>query len=137
MAGDPLSDELRSFLRENVHTYEELEILLLLTQHREGRWSIDSVAAELRLPEQMASAGLATLHTRGLVQCTKEPPRRYWYDSAEVTCDPVLTRLAEAYTTRRFVVVEVMSANALSRLRSSALQTFAEAFRIRGPKKNG
>lgn len=137
MAGEPLSDELRSFLRENVHSYEELEILLLLTQRREGRWSVDSVAAELRLPEAMVSAALTTLHARGLVQCTNEPPRKFWYDSAAVTCDPVLTSLAAAYTTRRFAVVEVMSANALSRLRSSALRTFAEAFRIRGPKKNG
>ena len=36
---DVLSDELRSFLRDSVHSYEELEILLLLFRQREGRWT--------------------------------------------------------------------------------------------------
>jgi len=133
---DLLTDELRAFLRENVHSYEELETLLLLYRQREGRWSIDSVAAELRLPDTLAAAALGALQARGWIQSTSAEPEKFWYDAAKVS-DETVASLARAYTEARFAVVEVMSANALTRLRSSAIRTFAEAFRLRGPKKNG
>jgi len=120
-----------------VHSYEELEILLLLHERREGRWSIDSVAAELRLPETLATTALAGLHARGLLERAPGEPGKFWYDPASSRCDAQIASLGRTYREDRFAVVEVMSASALGRIRSSALRTFAEAFRLRGPKNNG
>jgi hypothetical protein len=44
-------------------------------------------------------------------------------------------QLARVHRENRFAVVEIMSTNAVERLRTAAIRRLAQAFRLREPKK--
>ena len=54
-------------------------------------------------------------------------------EEAEATIE----RLARAYKDQPMPVIKLMSANAIERVRTAALRTFADAFLIRKDKKDG
>lgn len=48
-----------------------------------------------------------------------------------------MSRLASVYTSRPIDIMRLMSANAIERVRTAALRTFAEAFVIRKDGRGG
>ncbi|MFZ5890719.1 MAG: hypothetical protein ACOY0T_06675 [Myxococcota bacterium] len=124
---------LRVFLSERVESFEELEALLLLRGAGVPLTTFD-LSERLGLSEASTSLALQALVTRGLLRSLESgAAARYWY-SAENPFDSDVERLAATYRNERMLVVELMAKNALARIRSAALRTFAEAFRVRGRK---
>lgn len=126
------SEDVRRFLSEHVATYEELEVLLHLVRHADSSWSVRSLARQLDLPVENCESALITLHEHGLLH---KDDSGFRFDPAEDWLATQARELESTYRRQRFTVVEMMSKNAVERMRSAALRTFAQAFRMRGPKK--
>lgn len=133
-----VSEDVRAFLRDHVETYEKLEVLLLLADHRETRWSTDSAAARLKLTPvsaQQALEGLVASHILDVRD--EEGGRVFQYRPVSPMIEETVHRLLDAQESRRLDIIRLMSANAIARIRNSAIDTFASAFLLRGRNKDG
>ncbi|MFZ5897042.1 MAG: hypothetical protein ACOY0T_38645 [Myxococcota bacterium] len=130
-----LSEELRRFLMVYVHSFEDLEVLLLA--HRSGGKALvaEQVAEAVRLDPELASEALGKLAELGLLSVASNAPLAYEYSPQPALAERV-EELAKAYVEQRFSVIAAVGSNAIVRLRTSAIKTFAESFLLRkGPKK--
>jgi hypothetical protein len=126
-AGD-LPDDVRALLHEHIESYEQLETLLLLRRERYEHWTGEGLAARLRVRTELVDAALARLKASGLVEATGSAPNRFAYRPASSGLDAAVGRLQSEYTERPILIIQLMSANAIERLRTAALHTFADAF---------
>ena len=116
---DPVPATLRVFLLEHIDSVAQLEALLLL--RRVGRpLSTAKVAAALYVPEPVASAELATLQGRGLLEAGE--------DGWRVVPNPMVDLLAETYAKALIPVTNIVHGNPLR------LRRFADAFKFRKDK---
>lgn len=128
-ADQPLSDDLRRFLAAAIPSVPHLEALLLI---REGSapgvraWSVNAVAARLYLPEPAAAQILTDLSEIGLLSTTTESPPRYGFSPRSFELADVVSKLAEAYSTRLIAVTEFIHSKS-----GRKAQRFADAFRWR------
>lgn len=129
--------KLRRFMTEFVHSYEQLEVLLLLYRQSAESWSAEDVAKQLKIAPESAAGTLDTLQARGLLVARAGTVSTFRYGPESQALAASVAEFARAYADGPIVVIEFMSANAIDRVRSSALKTFAEAFRFRGRGKNG
>lgn len=127
-----LSPELRAFLRDCISSYEELEALLLLARSSDRSWSAAELAGELKVPEDgvaMATERLAAID--GLLGLEQQAAvLRFRYTPNRDSLRQVVAELEEAYRDQRLRIVQLMSANALERVRGAAARRLAEGFRI-------
>jgi hypothetical protein len=135
LAEDP-SQNLREFLRDFVSSYEELEVLLLLA--REVRqWSAAELAEALGARDDVIAAAVdCLLEVGGLIDAVEVVGQRHFVfapKSQELRARVV--ELDRAYAERRLAVVQMMSANAVERMRGAAIRRFADSFRLERPKK--
>ena len=135
MVDDP-SPQLRELLRDFVSSYEELEVLLLLARE-ERDWSIPELAEALRAPYDVIEAAAESLvEVRGLVETvTRAGQRRFVFAPENDERRALVAELGEAYLERRLAIVQIMSANAVARVRGAAIRRFADSFRLDRPKK--
>ena len=134
-AGD-LPDDVRALLQEHIESYEQLETLLLLRRERYEHWSAPGLAGRLRVRAELIDTALAALEASGLIQTLATEPRRFAYRPASAGLDAAVGRLERAYTERPIPVIQLMSANAIERLRTAALHTFADAFVLKKKDKD-
>jgi hypothetical protein len=113
---DPVPATLRAFLLEHIDSVAQLEALLLL--RRAGKpLPTGAVAAALYVPEAAASAELATLQARGLIEVGAEGWR--------FLANPMVDLLAETYAKALIPVTNIVHDNPLR------LRRFADAFKFR------
>jgi hypothetical protein len=113
---DPVPATLRVFLLEHIDSVAQLEALLLL--RRAGKpLPVGKVAAALYVPEPAASAELATLQARGLIEAGAEGWR--------FLPNPMVDLLAETYAKALIPVTNIVHGNPLR------LRRFADAFKFR------
>lgn len=125
MSSGPLSSGLERFIRENIHSIEQLEILLLLLKSAGREWSPQEISQHLyRQPESVA-ARLEELRQRGLVNQGAGSPPRYSYNSA-TSQDSNVRALDRAFQERKDTVIRIIFESPKDHLR-----LFSDAFRIR------
>ncbi len=117
-----LNPQLARFIESNIHSVEQLEVLLLLLGNPARDWSAEQVSRELRTSPQSASQRLSDLHQRGLAQVSQSVFFCYRSDGH----DSVVQELAEAYKKTRIAVIEQIFARP-----KSDLVAFANAFDVR------
>jgi hypothetical protein len=114
---------VRELLHDHVATYEQLEVLLLFGESAEERTAA-GVAAAVGIAEPLAGDILEGFAQSGVLGGSGAGPaaryRAVDRDAIEALCD--------AHRRNRLTVMNLMSANALERLRTSALRAFASAF---------
>lgn len=117
---------LRVFILDEIHSVEQLEILLLLAARREISWTPEEVAKELRTSVNSAGRWLQYLKSRRLLVDAYrfEPP------SADV--DKLIGDLRVLYSQRRVSLIELIFNKP-----ASQVQSFANAFRVKEDKKDG
>lgn len=130
-------EELRVFLRDHVSSFEELEALLFFMRAPRRPWSCADVALAIRLQDDLVQSALeALVAADGILERTaqagKDQAFRY---SPPAELDPVLAKLQRAYDEQRLRIVQIMSSNAMDRVRSSAARRLADAFRLERNKK--
>jgi hypothetical protein len=126
---DDLAEDVRALLHEHIESYEQLEVLLLLRRERHEDWTVATLAARLHIREELIASALRGLRIGGLAVATgaaSEP--RFAYRPASSGIDEAAGRLEREYAERPIRIIQLMSANAIDRVRSAALHTFADAF---------
>jgi len=130
----PLPPEVRDFLDQRIETYEHLEIALLFGRQPGIARDAPAVSSQLRLPDGTVAEALERFtHAEVLQKSTARNLHEY-------SCAPeaavLLAALAQAYDQDRAAVMQVMTENAMARLRTSALRAFSSAFLL-GRKRDG
>lgn len=120
-----LNDELLAFIRGSLRSVWALELLLLLRRTRDRHWTSDQLVQEMRASGAIVAQSLQELQTAGLVAC--EQDGSCVYAPASPVLDDLCGRLEEAHRQRPVGVV-----NAILKAPKGNLQTFADAFRIKG-----
>jgi hypothetical protein len=132
---DSISADVRAFLLEYVHSYEQLEALILMQQHPTLEWTADSLGEKLRISAESAADALHQLWTKLLLDCTSGAPLRYRLSRADVRS--TVQSIADLYAQNRLAVIGLMNANAIERVRTGAMRDFANAFVFGQRKKDG
>jgi hypothetical protein len=128
---------LRAFLIAHVENYEQLEALRLLCRSKVGLTAAD-VASALKLETLEAQQVLERLARSKLAERAAvgaDDVFRYSPGTPELSSNVQL--LLIAYDEDRVRLVELMTANAIERMRTTALRAFADGFRFGGRKKDG
>lgn len=134
---DDLPDDVRALLHEHIESYEQLEVLLLLRRERYEEWTAEALAARLRVREELVASALEGLKASGLVVATSAAPSRFAYRPASSGADATAGRLEREYAERPIRIIQLMSANAIDRVRTAALHTFADAFVLKKKDTDG
>lgn len=133
-----LPPDVQSLLRDHIESYEQLELLLLIRADHGTSWTEEALCARLQMPSSLVQTALHGLESARFLEArTQDGKKRYSYlcqtDSVEMT----IGRLTAAYREYPIPVIKLMSANAIERLRTAALRTFADAFDLRKDKNRG
>lgn len=136
MAAADIPADVQAFLRDHIHSYEQLEAAVLLHRDAERGWTDESLAAALRIGSESAAEALGALANAGIVERGDAPgaASQYRADRAWV---PIVARVAGLYETHRLEVIKLMNDNAVRRVRSNAMRAFADAFIFRKGGKRG
>lgn len=126
---------VRDLIREQVHSYEELEALLFLHARPGEDCPPEAVAAALRVPADVAAAALGELAARGLARAAAAGGGAYRFGPATPALGAAVAALAAAYGEQRLAVIRLMSNNAIERLRTGATRAFADSFLIGRKRK--
>lgn len=129
MAREDVPTPVLNFIRENIESVEQLEILLLLYQKNDRSWTPDEVARELRSSPQSARKRLAVFELKGFVRQIDPTSNSYQYDPRDISIDERIKALAEAYQLRRVTIIDVIFSKP-----NEKIQVLADAFKFREDK---
>lgn len=124
---DPIPDEVRRFLDENVESVDQLEVLRILGEDPAREWAAGELAGELQADPQALSSDLVALHSRGLLKRAARGTEVFCqYGPATPELADALGLLLRVYLERPVTMIRLVSTRA-----SRAIRSFAEAFRFR------
>jgi predicted ArsR family transcriptional regulator len=128
-------EELRLFLRENVAGFEQLELLLFFARSERRAFSSHEIAAALKLPQEAVRGALEDLARTGHVTpiSSGDSVSHRYAPSREF--EQQMEKLRTAYDEQPVLVLQLMSTNAIERLRSAAARRLADAFHLDRRKK--
>ena len=133
---DDLPEDVRALLHEHIESYEQLEVLLLLRRERYQEWTLAALAMRLHVREELIATALERLKSGGLVAAVKTAfAVRFAYRPGNPGLDAAAGRLDREYSERPIRIIQLMSANAIERLRTAALHGFADAFVLKKKEK--
>lgn len=128
-----LPETVQALLYEHIVSYEQLEILLLLRLESTETWTDDRIGDRMDLPSDLVSSAVSGLISSGFLT-RQQDTLRCQYAPRSTSLDEAVNQLARAYALQRLEVVKLMTANAIKRLRTNALNAFAESFVIHKDK---
>lgn len=132
-----LDEEVRAFLRHHIDSFESLEVLLLLYRERTA-WTADELCRRFRVRAPVIDDAIASLVRARLVNATERNVlTSYRYADEDSVRDALVASLERTYRDEPIQVMQLMSANAIERLRSGAIRAFADAFVFRKDKGRG
>ena len=129
MSSSGLPDEVRAFIRKNISSIEQLEILLHLYEIAPTLKSAEQIAKTLYLSPESAARQLQYFRERGLVVTSPTDPSQCGIESKVTEIGRAVGALQQMYRERRVSVINEIFSNPIS-----TIQTFADAFII-GKKK--
>jgi hypothetical protein len=123
-----ITTEIERFIRDNVDSVEQLEVLLLLRSAPDKEWGALEVSQTLyRQPESVATR-LNDLRERGFLSVNQASPPLYQY-SPNPQDSEIITGLEHSYRVRKDAVIQMIFSKP-----KDSLRTFSDAFRIRRNK---
>lgn len=122
-----LDQDILSFIRGSIRSVWALELLLLLRARPERSWSAEELTQELRASTPLVEQNVAVLSAAGLIR--PDVDGRYAYAPASPTLGALCDQLEKLYRERPVRVV-----NAIVSSPNDKLQSFADAFRLKGDK---
>jgi hypothetical protein len=128
-----LSPEVRELIRERITSIEALEVLVSLREVGGRAVTLAELAVNVRLAPAAVNTAVDELQKAGLIALLDGPCVRY--QAATLELDRSVTALVDAYAASRVEILVFISQSAIGRVRTSALSTFAEAFKLQGRKK--
>ena len=132
-----VGDAVRAFLRNYIDSFESLEVLLLLRRER-TYCTAEQLCRRLKTRAPLVDDALASLVRARLVNTTgRDGKILYAYAAEEPVQDTIIGSLERAYRDEPIQIMQLMSTNAIERLRSSTIRAFADAFVVRKDKGRG
>jgi hypothetical protein len=125
--GGVIERDLQEFISGSVPSVWALELLLFLRAHPGQSWTRERLVQELRGSQTVVQGALAVFETSGLVRCEAEGCE---YQPASPALADLCDSLARLYRERPVSVI-----NAITRSKTSPLESFANAFRLKDPPK--
>ena len=122
--GRELSNDIKEFVAEHVHSVLQLEVLLLVSQNRHKAWTPAAVGRELCLSAESAKAQLDGLSPFLLIPPDEDGEDLYRYNPSN-ELNQTLSQLATAYATQRVAVLTLIFAKPVDKVR-----LFKETFRM-------
>jgi hypothetical protein len=133
-----LPPEVRQLLAARIETYDQVEVLLLLHASGDRSWASGDVAANLRIPVSAADAALEHLCTTRLALAATGPAgQRFKYAPADESANQAVAELAKAHARNRVEIIQLLSSNAIERIRNEAIRLFADSFLLGRKKSDG
>jgi DNA-binding GntR family transcriptional regulator len=117
--------DLTDFISGSVPSVWALELLLFMRGHPDQTWSRQALVRELRGSETVVQNAVSVFEASGLVRCEGGDCT---YQPASPALAELCDGLARLYRERPVAVI-----NAITRSRSSSLESFADAFRLKEP----
>jgi predicted transcriptional regulator len=121
-----LSGDIQQFLERNVHSIEQLEILLLLRASPDREWTVREVYQRVLTNETSVAQSLGKLSEHGLVR--KADESAFQFETSPNT-EKILEELAQLYKEKPTRILY-----ALYGAQRPELEAFTQAFRVRKPK---
>lgn len=117
-----IPERLRLFLRKNVNSVSLLDVLFLLKQDAQKKWTPEEVSREMRTNRSYATSQLAELVALKLVSTSENT-----YSFAPQSSDlEVIDELERLYNSRRSTVIGFIYSQPIDNIRD-----FADAFKIK------
>lgn len=136
MTAGPLSAQVCWLLREHLTTFEQLEVLLYLRNHRDGEFDAAALGETLALRSEHLIEALKGLAASELITAGPDGNSfRFAPRSPELT--DAVEGLAVAYQEHSAPILSTMSIYAIERIRSGPLRAFADSFVVGGKKRDG
>jgi hypothetical protein len=130
MSSRGIPDDVQRFVREHIHSVEQLDVRLLLFRTAPREWSAVAVSRELRIDPVSGARRLDDFHGRGLLAVrTGDEALLYRYLGGSAT-DQTISDLATAYAERRTTLIQLIFETP-----SRDVRVFADAFRLRKKDK--
>ena len=110
--------------------------MVLVWFHERGEGTsagAEHVANQVRLPVPSVEPALSELVRRDLLAASKTVTSEFQYVPDPARREAI-AHLAREYRENPVLVMKLLTENAIERVRTAALKTFAECFRIRGPR---
>jgi hypothetical protein len=118
-------EAVQRLVATRIDSFEMLQVLVLLCDHPEKRWTSPEVTAALQLDQASVSGALVRLRQRGFLAVEMEEDARYRYAAHGELADAV-DQLLDSYRARPLDLAALIAAGPRQRLR-----LFADAFRLR------
>jgi hypothetical protein len=128
-------EELRTFLRDHVSSFEQLAALLFFARAPRRSWRSSDLSSALDLPEEVVDGALVGMSERLVLRQRSTGTRPIYHYAPHAELEPLIERLANAYSEHRLTIVQIMTSNAMARVRGGAAQRVAVAFRQERSKK--
>lgn len=135
MSEEKIPQDVIALLQEHVHSYEQLEILVMLRGWRGEELVDQAVAQALGIPVESAAGALRQLAETGVLESIAQSDLQSRYRGPRDDFKLAIDGLAEAYKESRLEVMRLMTVNAIRRMRTDAMRAFADAFVV-GKKRN-
>lgn len=123
----------RRLLLGPVDSFEKLEVVLALREAAGASMTVAALATRACVPVEQIGPVVSELAEVGLLERLADGT---WRVGASADMEG-LDELAAAWVRCRAAVLKAMTGRAVRRIRASAAQAFADAFRLRRPKGEG
>lgn len=125
MPRNQIPPEVREFIRRDIRSVVQLEVLLLLHRTLERAWTVAEVSHELGIDPEIAETELASLEQLQLIRTGETTPISYQYGPKDRNKRIIVEELAASYAKQRVAIFSFILSESDSRIRR-----FAEAFRL-------
>ena len=119
-----ISQELKKFIKEQIHSVFNLEVLLLLHREQSRSFTASEVANELGIEIDVAQQ-LSELISANVLTTANGAIAKYRYTPVDKELACLVDQLAVAYAKQRVPILSMILAEHPNRIRG-----FAEAFRL-------
>ena len=123
MSRNQIPPDVREFVRREIKSVLQLEVLLLLHRTRDRAWTVMEVSQELGIDPEIAEVQILSLLQLGLIQARSTTG--YSYDPEDQNEEIIIDNLALSYAKQRVAIFSLILSESNSRIRR-----FAEAFRL-------
>ena len=125
MTRNQIPPDVREFIRREIKSVVQLEVLLLLHRTRERGWTVMEISQELGIDPEIAETQLVSLAQLQLIRTGESIPINYQFGPQDQNDEIMVGKLAISYAKQRVAVFSLILSESNSRIRR-----FAEAFRL-------
>jgi hypothetical protein len=126
---DEFPADIKQFISANIKSVADLEVMLLLREHRDRAWTAAEVSQKLATSKEMATIQLHRLCERDLLILSGAPPHELFQFQPAGNLEAKVESLACLYRERRVSVITAIYTDPVDNVR-----TFADSFRLRKDK---